>query len=107
MQKRARCPCCGMVVWRSQLEKSHDIDIFEVNRVVRAKGSGGFKFTASEDVGLVALVRAKIKALYEKYFTPVSVALVPNVRSRGGVRVRGGVLLRPGISTVPVVSAYE
>ncbi|GAH92379.1 unnamed protein product, partial [marine sediment metagenome] len=50
-----------MVVWRSQVEKPHNIDIFEVNRVVRAKGSGGFKFNKSEDVGLVALVRAKIK----------------------------------------------
>ncbi|GAH91875.1 unnamed protein product [marine sediment metagenome] len=97
-----------MVVWQSQVEKPHDIDIFEVNRVVRAKGSGGFKFNKSEDVGLVALVRAKIRSLYERFFGPVS--LVPGILSRGGIRARGGarapggVLLRPGILTAPVVS---
>jgi len=80
MQKRARCPLCGMVVWRSQIEKYHNIDILEMNRVVRAKGRGGFKYTNSEDQGLVALVRAKIKALYERFFEPEpSITLVPGV----------------------------
>lgn len=67
-QKRVRCPVCGLLAWRSQIEKYHDIDILEQNRVVRPKGSGGFKFTKSEDPGLVALVRSKIKNLYEMYF---------------------------------------
>ena len=104
MQKRVRCPLCGMLVWSSQINKSHSIDVKHMTRYVRDTGSGGFRYTDSEDVGLVALVRAKIKMLYEKYFMPdITVAFIPSIRSRGGVRVRGGTLLRPGISTVPVV----
>lgn len=100
MQKRARCPLCGMVVWRSQIEKSHSIDILAQNRVVRAKGRGGFKFTRSEDVGLVALVRAKIKTLYEKYFEPVfpSIAVTPRVRARASILTRPSILIVPGVS---------
>jgi len=81
MQKRAKCPLCGMVVWRSQIEKSYNIDILEMNRVVRVKGRGGFKYTRSEDAGLVALVKAKIKVLYERFIEPLvpSVTLVSSV----------------------------
>jgi len=99
MQKRVRCPVCGMVVWRSQIEKSHSIDILEMNRVVRPKGSGGFKYNRSEDVGLVALVRAKIKALYDKYFEPV----IPSISVTPGVLLRGSIPLRPSVLVVPGV----
>jgi len=90
-----------MVVWRSQVEKSHNIDILEVNRVVRAKGSGGFKYTRSEDVGLVALVRAKVKALYDKYFETVfpSIALTPRVRTRASILTKPSLLVMPGVRT--------
>ncbi|MBA7663375.1 hypothetical protein ES703_71415 [subsurface metagenome] len=101
MQKRVRCPLCGMLVWGSQVEKYHNIDIKSMEPQGRARG---FKYTKSEDGGLVALVRAKIKVLYEKYFAPASsVVFSPGIQSRGGVRVRGGLLLRPSISTATVV----
>lgn len=88
-----------MVVWRSQIEKSHNIDILAQNRVVRAKGRGGFKFTRSEDVGLVALVRAKIKTLYDKYFEPV----FPSILATPGIRARTSILLEPGVVVFPGV----
>ncbi|MBA7660768.1 hypothetical protein ES703_68774 [subsurface metagenome] len=106
MGKRVRCVCCGMLVWPSQIRRSYNIDVKNMTSLGKGKG---FKFTDSEDGGLVALVRAKIKSLYERFFGPVSLA--PGIRSRGGVRARGGarapggVLLRPGILTAPVVRA--
>lgn len=102
MQKRVRCPICGMVVWRSQIEKSHSIDVLEMNRVVRAKGRGGFKYIKSWDAGLVSLVRAKIKALYEKLFPDNTVQLkVP-----GELNLNPGLNQRPSLTTLPELRRF-
>jgi len=70
---------------------------------VRAKGSGGFRYTESEDQGFVDLIRAKIKALYERFFEPEpSITLVPGVSLPRatilGSRLR---LKRPYLSSGP------
>ena len=99
MQKRVRCPCCGMLAWRSQIEKSHNIDVLQQNQSKRPKGSGGFKYTKSEDPGLVALIKAKIKALYEKYFDHVQ----PAITIQPYFRVATPVRAEPGLRIMPVV----
>ncbi|GAH93656.1 unnamed protein product [marine sediment metagenome] len=88
-----------MLVWPSQINKSHSIDVKDMKRVVREVGRGGFKYTDSEDAGLVALVRAKIKALYEKYFVKVvpSVTLQPGIRARASIHLEPGVVVFPGV----------
>jgi len=69
-----------MLIWESQVHKFYNLDVYEMERYVRAEGSGGFRYTESEDQGLVALVCAKIKALYERFFEPEpSITLVPGV----------------------------
>lgn len=66
-----------MLVWGSQVEKYHYIDVKSMEPRGRARG---FRYTESEDQGLVALVKAKIKSLYERFFEPEpSVTLVPGV----------------------------
>ena len=66
-----------MLVWGSQVEGYHYIDVKSMEPQGRARG---FKYTKSEDQGLVDLVRSKIKALYERFFEPEpSITLVPGV----------------------------
>lgn len=105
MQKRVRCPCCGMLAWRSQIEKSHNIDVLQQNQSKRPKGSGGFKYTKSESPGLVALVKAKIKSLYEKYFDPVhpSITVLPHFRVATPVLAKPVFRAKPGLLIMPVV----
>lgn len=53
-----------MLVWPSQVEKFHSIDV----KSMKSLGKGnGFRYTDSEDQGLVDLVKAKIKSLYERF----------------------------------------
>lgn len=98
MQKRVQCPLCGMLVWGSQVEKYHEIDV----KSMKSQGRGrGFKYTRSEDVGLVALVRAKIKALYDRYFP--SIKIEPRVHTVPGILARAPIPLKPRVLIVPGV----
>ena len=88
MRKRVRCPCCAMLVWPSQIKKSHLIDIDVKNMSSLGRGKG-FKFVDSEDSGLVELVKNKIKLLYERFFetTVLRVPTVPGVFLREAPRL--------------------
>jgi len=89
-----------MVVWESQVRRFYELETFNM---VRTDKQRGFKFTNSKDQGLVDLVRAKIKALYERFFEPEpSITLVPGVdllrATKLGSRLR---LKKPYLSSVP------
>lgn len=85
-----------MLVWPSQINKSHSINVKDMS----SRGYGkGFKFVDSEDIGLVELVKAKIKTLYEKYFVKV----VPLITLQPGIRARASILLEPGVVVFPGV----
>ena len=92
ISRRVRCPCCGMLVWASQINKSHDIDVLDMSRI---KARGGFKYVPSSDQGLVELVKNKIKALYERYFE--STVLRPVIRARASILLEPGVVVFPGV----------
>lgn len=103
MVKRIRCPCCGMLVWPSQIKKSYTIDVKDMVSLGRGRG---FKFNDSEDLGLVALVKAKIKALYNRFFEveDVTIKTVPSIRSSPGfVFVPAPIMVKPRVLIMPVV----
>lgn len=81
-----------MLVWPSQINRSHSIDILEMSRI---KARGGFKYVPSEDKGLVDLVKNKIKALYERYFE--TTVLRPAIRARASILLRPEVVVFPGV----------
>ena len=108
MQKRVRCALCGMVVWRSQIKRFHDIDVLACDRVSRPGGSGGFRYTESEDIGLVDLVKSKIRLLYQRYFETETIpplTFYPGVKQRVTAQlVSDSVTLRPKLLVISGVS---
>lgn len=89
-----------MLVWPSQIEKSHLIDIDVKNMSSLGRGKG-FKFVDSEDLGLVWLVKNKIRLLYQRYFES---ATVPPIKFYPGVRRRVTVNVRPNLIVISGVS---
>lgn len=87
-----------MLVWPTQINKSHSINVKDMTRVVREVGRGGFRYTESEDIGLVSLVKAKIKTLYERYFE--STVLKPTLRARASILLGPGVVVFPGVKYI-------
>ena len=87
-----------MLVWPSQIEKSHLIDIDVKNMSSLGRGKG-FKFVDSEDSGLVDLVKNKIKLLYQRYFETAVL--------RPGIRARASILLGPEVVVFPGVKYRE
>lgn len=102
-----------MLVWESQIRRDHDIEVFDMVRKPHSKK--GWDYIRIHDIGLIALVKAKIRSLYERFFEspdiqlaiPVSPSLlvtaIPAVALHGAPAVR----LIPSISIKTKVKIVE